>query len=249
MSPLDQPLEPIEPPRPAGEMPFLEHIEELRRRLLKSLLAVIVLAGASFYFSDEIVAFFIAPLGGVKLHVTEVTGSFSAYLKISLIAGIIAALPYIFYQLWAFVAPGLYEHEKRWVIPFILIATVLFLAGAGFCYYFVLPFALAFLIGFSGDLLSPIITVNSYISFSSMLLLAFGFSFEMPIIAFLLGKLGVITSGFLARGRRIAIVLILIASAVLTPTPDVVTQLLLAVPMYLLYETSIVVVRMTGRRR
>lgn len=249
MTPLDQPLEQPELQRPMGDMPFLDHIEELRRRLLKALLAVIALAGASFYFSDEIVTWFIAPLGGVKLHVTEVTGSFSAYLKISLITGIIAGLPIIFYQLWAFVAPGLYEREKRWVIPFVMIATLLFLCGAGFCYYFVLPFALAFLIGFSGDLLSPIITVSSYISFASMLLLAFGFSFEMPVIAFLLGKLGVISSAFLARGRRIAIVLILVASAVLTPSPDVVTQLMLAVPMYLLYETSIVVVRMTGRRR
>jgi sec-independent protein translocase protein TatC len=249
MSPLDQPVEAPLPERKRGEMPFLEHLEELRKRLLRSTLVVIVCAVASFYFADEIVGWFIAPLGGIKLHVTEVTGSFSAYLKICLFAGVGAALPYISYQFWGFVAPGLYPKERKMVLPFVLIATVLFLAGSGFCYYYVLPFALKFMIGFSGDLLSPIITVSSYISFAGMLLIAFGLSFEMPVIAYLLGKLGIITSSFLARGRRIAIVAILLVAAVLTPTPDVITQLLLAVPMYFLYETSIIVVRMTGRRQ
>jgi sec-independent protein translocase protein TatC len=248
MPPQDQPIDLPRAERKQGEMPFLEHLEELRKRLLRSALVVIVCAGVSFYFADELVGWFIAPLGGIKLHVTEVTGSFSAYLKICLFTGIGAALPFIFYQFWGFVAPGLYPKERKLVLPFVLVATVLFLAGSGFCYYYVLPFALKFMIGFSGDLLSPIITISSYISFAGMLLIAFGLSFEMPVIAFLLGKLGVITSSFLARGRRIAIVAILLVAAVLTPTPDVITQLLLAVPMYLLYEASIIVVRMTGRR-
>ncbi len=249
MSPLDQPIDPPPPERKPGEMPFLEHLEELRKRLIRSTLVVIVCAAVSFYFADEIVKWFIAPLGGIKLHVTEVTGSFSAYLKICLFTGVGAALPYIFYQFWAFVAPGLYPRERKMVFPFISVATILFLSGAAFCYYYVLPFALKFMIGFSGDLLSPIITVSSYISFAGMLLIAFGLSFEMPVIAYILGKLGIITSSFLARGRRIAVVAILLIAAVLTPTPDVVTQLLLAVPMYLLYEASIIIVRLTGRRQ
>ncbi|MBK7141007.1 MAG: twin-arginine translocase subunit TatC [bacterium] len=248
MSPTDQPVEDTQPTRKPGEMPFLEHLEELRKRLVWSVLIVIVFSGVAFTFADQLVAWFIAPLDGVKLHVTEVTGSFSAYLKICLFAGLGASLPFLFYQLWAFVAPGLYPKERKLVIPFLVVATLLFVAGSGFCYLYVLPVALKFMIGFADDLLSPIITVNSYISFAGMLLIAFGLSFELPIIAFLLGKLGIVSSSFLSKGRRIAVVLILIVSAILTPTPDVVTQLLLAVPMYLLYETSIVVVRVTGRR-
>ncbi len=139
--------------------------------------------------------------------------------------------------------------NERWSFRLSLSPPILFLSGAAFCYYYVLPFALKFMIGFSGDLLSPIITVSSYISFAGMLLIAFGLSFEMPVIAYILGKLGIITSSFLARGRRIAVVAILLIAAVLTPTPDVVTQLLLAVPMYLLYEASIIIVRLTGRRQ
>lgn len=248
MSPLDQPTEEPTPARKPGEMPFLEHLEELRKRLVWSVLLVVVFTGVALFFSDELVGWFIAPLGGIKLHVTEVTGSFSAYLKICLFAGIGAALPFVFYQFWSFVAPGLYPKERKMVFPFVFAATVLFICGAGFCYVYVLPFALKFMIEFADDLLSPIITINSYITFAGMLLIAFGLSFEMPVIAYLLGKLGVISSAYLAKGRRIAVVVILFVAAVLTPTPDMVTQLLLAVPMYLLYEASIIVVRVTGRR-
>jgi sec-independent protein translocase protein TatC len=230
-------------------MPFLDHLEELRKRLLKSLLAVIIATGIALYFAKDIMHWFIAPLGAVKLNVTEVMGSFMAYFKLGLVVGIIASIPIIFYQLWAFVAPGLYPREKRMVWPFVTSATVLFLAGAAFCYIWVLPWSLQFLIGLSGDLFTPIITINSYITFAGLMILAFGLCFEMPVLAYALGKIGLLSSSFLARGRKIAIVVILIVAAVLTPTPDVFTQLLLAVPMYLLYEISIVVVRLTGRRK
>ncbi len=229
-------------------MPFLEHLEELRKRVIRSALAVVVFAIIAFYFSDYLIAFLIAPLGGIKLHVTEVTGSFSAYMRVSIIAGILFALPVIFHQLWGFVSPGLYKKERSKVVPLVLISTVLFLVGCAFCYYLVLPFALKFLIEFSGGQFSPIITVGSYISFSGMLLLAFGLGFEIPVAAYLLGKMGVITAGFLSRGRRIAIVVILIVAAVLTPTPDVFTQLLLAIPLYILYEVSILIVWLTQRK-
>src|SRR5512141_15169 len=116
MSPLDQPIEDSPPERLPAEMPFLEHLEELRRRLLKSAGIIVLFAIAALYFSDHIMRWFIAPLGGIKLHVTEVTGSFTAYLKIALIAGLIASLPFVFYQLWAFVSPGLYPKEKRMVL-------------------------------------------------------------------------------------------------------------------------------------
>jgi sec-independent protein translocase protein TatC len=240
--------EKLELPEP-GSMPFLDHLEELRRRLLKSIVAVVVMTLVAFYFSDELMRFLIAPLGDIKLHVTEVTGSFYAYLKVSLVTGVVAASPIVFYQLWSFVAPGLYRHEKARVLPLVLASTLLFLIGAGFCYLVVLPFSLKFLIGFSGDLLSPIITVGSYLTFAGMLMLAFGLGFEIPVVAYFLGKIGLISSRFLSKGRRYAIVLILIVAAILTPTPDVATQLLLAGPLYLLYEVSIILVKVTGKKR
>jgi sec-independent protein translocase protein TatC len=253
VSPLDH-SEHVNPPAPEEPnaflaMPFLEHLEELRKRILRSLISVIVCSAVALYFSDTIMHWFLAPLNGVKLYVTEVTGSFMAYFKVGLLTGILMSLPIVFWQVWGFVAPGLYIKERRKVVPFVLIATILFLGGASFCYFLVLPFALKFMIGFSGDLLSPIITVSSYISFSGMLLLAFGVCFELPVIAYILGRLGVITSKMLSKGRRIAVVVILLVAGVLTPTPDIFTQLLLAVPLYILYETSIVVVRVTGKRK
>ncbi|PWB70944.1 twin-arginine translocase subunit TatC [candidate division GN15 bacterium] len=230
-------------------MPFLDHLEELRKRLLKSLLAVVITTGIALYFSKQIMHWFIMPLGDIKLNVTEVMGSFMAYFKLGLVVGIIASVPIIFYQLWGFVAPGLYPKEKRMVLPFVGSATLLFLIGAAFCYIWVLPWSLQFLVGLSGDLFNPIITINSYITFAGLLILGFGLCFELPVLAYALGKIGILSSRFLARGRKYAIVIILIVAAIITPTPDVFTQLLLAVPMYVLYEISIVVVRLTGRRK
>jgi sec-independent protein translocase protein TatC len=236
-------------PESGGGMPFLDHLEELRRRLLWCALAIIAATAAAFYFSEQIMTFFIRPMGEIKLHVTEVTGSFYAYLKISLITGLVVSAPFIFYQGWSFISPGLYSREKATVLPLVAISTALFLVGASFCYLVVLPFSLQFLIGFSGDLLSPIITVGSYISFAGMLLLAFGIGFQIPIVAYFLGKMGIVTPQILGKGRRYAVVLILIASAILTPTPDVATQLMLAGPLYILYEASIIIVRLTGTRQ
>jgi sec-independent protein translocase protein TatC len=239
---------PDDPDEGSG-MPFLDHLEELRRRLIWCTLAAIMATAAAFCFSEQIMTFFVRPAGGIKLHVTEVTGSFYAYLKISLVTGLVVSAPFFFYQAWSFISPGLYQREKATVLPLVVLSTTLFLTGAGFCYLVVLPFSLNFLIGFSGDLLSPIITVSSYISFAGMLLLAFGIGFQIPVVAYFLGRLGIVTPQILGKGRRYAVVLILIAAAIITPTPDVATQLMLAGPLYVLYEVSIVVVRLTGRHR
>ncbi|MCJ7489753.1 MAG: twin-arginine translocase subunit TatC, partial [Thermoplasmata archaeon] len=161
----------------------------------------------------------------------------------------VAALPIVFYQMWSFIAPGLYRREKVTILPLVIISTVLFLIGAAFCYYLALPMALQFLLNFADDLIKNYITVDSYISFIGLLMLAFGLSFQLPILAYFLGRLGLISSRFLAKGRRYAIVIILAVAAVVTPTPDVFTQLLLAVPMYLLYEISILVVKVSGKRK
>lgn len=249
--PKDQPSElTLDQPKQAeqGSMPFLVHLEELRRRLIKAFLAVIVGSAVAFYFADQILEFIKIPLEGVPLHNMQVTGAFYAYLKISLFTGVVVALPFIFYQVWRFISPGLYSHEKVMMTPLVLISTILFLIGAGFCYLIVLPIALTFLIGFADEMIINYITIGSYISFAGLLMLAFGFGFQMPIVAYFLGRFGLISSKFLAKGRRYAFILILVVGAIITP-PDVFTQVLLAVPLYLLYEVSIIVVRVTGKRK
>jgi len=232
-----------------GQMPFLEHIEELRWRALKSLLAVAAMTAIAFYFSDRLYKAITWPLGDVKLHFTEIAGSFYAYFRISLYAGIIGALPILLYQIWKFVAPGLYFKEKRAIIPLVFFSTILFLAGAAFCFFLVLPFAIKFLVGYGEGEMIPIITASNYISFAGMMMLAFGLSFELPIIGFFLGKIGLISASALSRARPYAIVVILFVAAILTPTPDIFTQLLLAVPLYILYEATIIIIRMTGRKK
>lgn len=231
-----------------GAMPFLDHLEELRWRLIKSVFSVIIMSFVAFYFSDHLLRFIRIPLGDIKLYNIEVTGTFYAYLKISLIAGILGALPIIFYQLWSFISPGLYKKEKWMIFPLVLISTLLFLLGAGFCFVMVLPLSFKFLIGFSGELIENTITIGSYINFVGLLLLAFGFAFQLPLLNYFLGKMGLITSDFLARGRRYAIVIILIVGAVLTP-PDIFTQVPLAFPLYVLYEISILVVKLTQKKK
>ena len=168
-------------------------------------------------------------------------------MKVALITGTWAALPIVFYQFWSFIAPGLYKTEKAAVLPLVFISTTLFLTGATFCYLTVLPTALWFLINFS-DTLVPVITVNSYLSFSGMLLIAFGAGFELPVISYFLGRLGIINAAMMSKARRYAFVGILIAGAIITP-PDVLTQVLLAGPVYALYEISIIIVRVTQKKR
>lgn len=231
-----------------SEMPFLDHIEELRWRLIKAILSVAVMAIVAFIFADELYKFITYPLGDTKLYFTEVTGSFYAYMKLALYTGIIAAAPIVFYQLWKFIGPGLYATEKKVIIPLVFWSTILFLIGASFCFFFVLPFAIKFLTGYGADIMTPIITVSSYISFAGMMILAFGFAFELPVVGYFLGKIGIVSSRGLSKIRPYAIVAILIIAAILTPTPDVFTQLLLAVPLMLLFELTIYLVKFTGKK-
>ncbi len=228
-------------------MPFLEHLEELRWRLIKSVLAVIVCAFVAFNFAHYLVDFVRIPLGDVKLYNIAVTGTFYAYIKLSLITGVLVSLPFVFYQLWSFISPGLYKKERLMVIPLVLISTILFLIGAAFCFKVVLPISFAFLIGFAGEQIENTITIGSYISFVGLLLMAFGFGFQMPLLSYFLAKMGVINANMSGKGRRYAIVIILVVGAIITP-PDVFTQFLLAVPLYILYEISIIIVRVTQKK-
>ena len=163
-------------------------------------------------------------------------------------SGILLASPVIFWQIWAFIAPGLYRHEKRVVLPFSLLSSICFLGGAAFGYYVVFPPAFRFLMGYTTDFLSALPTVTEYFSLSLRLLIAFGVIFELPVFMVLLAKLGIVDQPFLSKNRKYAFLLSFIIAAILTPTPDVVNQLLMAVPLVILYEVSIVAVRLFGRK-
>jgi len=230
------------------DMPFLDHVEELRWRIIKSILAVAVMGMISFGFADYIYKFATIPLGDVKLHFTEVTGSFYAYLKISFYSGIFGSLPIVFYQLWKFIAPGLYNTEKRYVLPMAAASTILFLIGAAFCFFVVLPFAIKFLTSYGEEVMTPIITVSSYVSFAGLLLIAFGMAFQLPVLGYFFGKIGIATPKRLGKGRPYAVIVFLVGAAVLSP-PDIFTQVLLAGPLYLLYEITIIIVRITGKKK
>lgn len=233
-------------PRNTREMSFLEHLEELRWRLVKSVATVLAFSIAAYFFSDAILDLITKPLD-VPVYFMAPTEAFAVRIKLSLLAGVVFALPVIFYQVWQFVVPGLYAREVRMVIPVVLLATLFFIAGAGFCFFLVIPKAMGFLMGFGTEKLKPMIAVGRYVSFVGWMTFAFGAVFELPIASFLLGRLGIVSSRMLRGGRRYAVIGILILAAIATPTPDAFSQLMLAGPLYVLYEVSIVVVRLTGR--
>jgi len=229
-----------------GEMPLLDHLEELRSRLLVSLGTVLLLSIGGYFVSDRVLDFLIRPVG--KVYFTGVAEAFAVKLKIALFFGLFAASPVVFYQAWRFIAPGLSAREVRWVLPVVMALTLFFVTGATFCFYLVVPVAVEFLLEFGSDSLVPMITVSRYVSFVGWMVLGFGVVFEMPVVVFLLGRLGVVSAEGLRRRRRLIVVAILIVSAIITPSPDVFSQLLLAGPLYVLFDLSVVVVALTGRQ-
>jgi sec-independent protein translocase protein TatC len=241
------------PLMPDIKMPFTAHLAELRKRLIISFVAVGIGFAVAYAFSAEIFDWLVQPLikvlpPGDKLVFTALPEAFFIYLKASLIAGIVLASPVIFYELWMFVAPGLHQREKRFVLPFVIISTLLFVAGALFGYYIVFPVGFRFLVGFSTENIRALPSLQLYLSFCIKMLLGFGLVFEFPVLAYFLGRAGIISSPMMAKNRRIAILLIFIVAAVITP-PDVVSQILLAVPLYILFEGSILIVKLTGKKK
>ncbi len=229
------------------KMPFTEHLVELRTRVIRMLLAVAVGFAISYGFSTHILAFLKRPLPETLVFLSP-TEAFFVNLKLAFFAGIILAVPVILLQCWRFVAPGLLKTEKQLTVPFVVSSTILFLIGAGFCYVAVLPFGIKFLLGYATPDLKPMISVSSYVTFVTRLMLAFGAVFEVPLIMVFLTKLGVVSSNSLARNRKYAILLTFAIAAILTP-PDVVTQVLLGIPMILLYEISIIASRRVERKK
>ena len=234
------------------KMPLTAHLEELRKRLIISFIALAVGFGIAYGFKEKLFLLLSKPLEkhlpeGSTLQYIGIPEAFFTYLKISLFAGLIIAMPVILYEVWRFVAPGLYEREKRYVIPFVLFSMAFFLGGASFCYFIVFPFVFQFFMSFSDKSLLAMPTIREYLSFAARLLVAFGLVFEMPIFFFFLGRIGLVSYEGLARQRRIAVVLVFVAAAILTP-PDVVSQLMLAGPLLILFELSLQIVRITGKK-
>ncbi len=226
------------------------HIAELRKRLTISVAVVIVMFLVCFSFWQPILAWMIAPLkavlpDGSNVIFTGVQEPFFTAMKVAFFAGFILSLPIIFWQFWLFVAPGLYDNEKRLVVPFVLAATLMFLMGASFCYYVVVPLAFAFLIAFGSALFTALPSIGEYVGFFSKVLLGFGIAFELPVVIFFFAKLGLVDDKALKDFFRYAIVIIFTVAAVLTP-PDVLSQFLMAAPLTILYGISIWVAKIVN---
>lgn len=234
-----------------SRMPFMEHLVELRRRMVIAAIAVGVGFAACYGFSEYLLAFMINPLkqylpAGQKLIYTALPEAFFTHIKISFLAGLLLALPVVFYQIWLFVAPGLYKKERKYAVGFVISSSLLFLAGAVFGYTVVFPFGFQFFIGFGNDLIQPLPALKQYFSFSTRLLLAFGLVFELPIVIFFLARMGIVDDKFLRRNRKWAVLMTFVVGAMFTP-PDVVTQVLLALPLIVLFEISIWVAKAFGK--
>lgn len=226
-------------------MTLTEHLEDLRWCVLKAIVAIVLASGISYFYVDVIFAFVVAPLRqnlqpGQNLIGTGVTEAFFVEIKVALGAGVLFSSPVIFYQIWRFIAPGLLKRERKWVLPFVLCATFFFVTGAFFCYRFVLPVAFKYFIEQYESLgVSPAIRIGEYFTFFFRMVLAFSATFELPVFTFFLVRVGIWDYRFMLRSFRYALVVIFIIAAMLTPTPDVINQSLLAVPMMLLYVLSI----------
>ena len=235
-------------PQPApAEMTLVEHLVELRNRLFKVVAAILVASIVGFVLGDQIIAILKAPIpGGKPLYYTGLGDAFMIHVKVALVVGIILGMPVILYQLWAFIAPGLTQHERRISLPWIPAALVFFVIGVGIA-YFILPFAAGFLIGFSSDALQPLITAEAYFDFVTTLFLVFGLIMEFPIILFALSRVGIVTSAKMSGSRRQAFLGMAIFSLVITPGGDFVSPMALLATMWVLYEGTIFVVRRTGK--
>ena len=235
------------------KQPFLAHLEELRKRLIACAIAVGIGFVISYFFSERLFRLLIMPLREAmpesdQLIFTNLPEMFLTYLKVAFIAGILVAAPIIFYELWMFVAPGLYRKEKKYVIPFVVSSTILFVGGSLFGYFVVFPFGFKFFLGFANEYVKALPSVKQYFSFSMKLLFAFGIVFELPVVVFFLAKMGLVTPDLLKRNRKYAILLTFVIAALLTP-PDVITQCMMAGPILILYEIGILVARLAQVKR
>ncbi len=237
---------------PDKKLPLTAHLEELRKRLIYSFLSIGVAFGISYAYIKEIVEILMRPLvrvlpAGSSLVFTAVPEAFFTYLKAALLAGVFFSSPFILYQIWAFVSPGLYEREKKYIYPYLFVSTIFFVAGALFCYLIVFPVVFRFFLSFATKDIRPLPAIREYLTFTIKLLLAFGLLFQWPALILFLSRMGVVSSKTLAKNRKYAILGIFVAAAVLTP-PDLVSQLLLAGPLLVMYEGSIWMAKFLGKK-
>ncbi len=246
-SPLDEPVkESDREPMPA--MGFLDHLEELRKRIVYSIIAVVIGFVACWGYAGHIYAIMQRPIMdalarnhlSAKLVYVNPVEPFNLYLKVGMMAGLFVASPFVLYQLWCFISPGLYRHEKRYVFPFMVSTIALFLAGEYFGYKVVLPQALVFLIGYGKDF-QPMITLTEYSSLFLTLIVGMGIIFEMPILVFFLALMGIVSAGWMWRNIRYSVLGIFVVAAIITPTPDILNMCIFAAPMIALYVLSIAI--------
>jgi len=226
------------------------HIAELRKRLAYSIGALFIAFFVAFYFYEPILEWMTLPLKEVLpddsyMIATGVPEVFFTAVKVSLFSGFLLALPFILYQFWLFIAPGLYEHEKRYVWPFVFFASGMFFLGAAFAYYIVVPYGFAFLVNFAEQIVTVAPKINEYVGFFTKIMIGFGIAFELPVITLFLALLGLVDDHTLKSFFKYAIILIFILAALLTP-PDVVTQLLMAIPLIILYGVSILIAKVVN---
>ena len=235
------------------KLPFTLHLEELRKRLIVCFCAIGVGFAASYAFSKRLFEVLMRPLLAAmppdeKLIYTGLTEAFFTYLKVAFLAGALLAVPVIFYQLWMFIAPGLYKKERRLALPIVFLSSFFFLGGALFGYFIVFPFGFKFFMGFAPDAIRPLPSMKEYLGFSTKLLFAFGVVFELPLFVTFLAKLGIVDVQFLKSNRKYAILLFFVFASILTP-PDVITQIMMAAPLMVLYEVSIVGAKLFGKKK
>ncbi len=236
-------------------MTFIEHLTELRKRMLWSLVAIIICFIPAYIFSERVFDFLMQPVinnlpEGSTLIFTRPAEGFTTYLKVAFFASLVLALPFILYQAWKFVAPALYQHEKQIVVPFIFFGTVFFLIGASFCYFIAAPPAFKFLLTeYSTDYLKALPKIDEALSFFMALILGFGIIFEFPLAVFLLARLGLVTSRMLREKRRYAILISAVAAAIITPTADAISMMFMFVPLVVFYELGILVAWVFGKKK
>ena len=235
------------------KIPFTGHLEELRKRLVACFIAIGIGFVISYGFKEKLFDILSHPLISVmgaddKMIFTGLPEAFFTYLKVALLSGFMLAAPVVLYQFWMFVAPGLYQKERRLLIPIVFLSSVFFVGGALFGYFIVFPFGFKFFLGFASETIQALPSMKEYLSFSAKLLLAFGLVFELPLVITFLAKLGIVSVDFLKKNRKYALILFFAGAAILTP-PDVVTQIMMALPLMLLYEISILGARVFGKKK
>lgn len=235
------------------KIPFTDHLEELRKRLITSFIAVGVGFALAYGFKEKLFVILTHPLvsvmeSGDTLIFTGLPEAFFTYLKVAFLTGLMLAAPVVLYQFWMFVAPGLYNKERRLMMPIVVLSSFFFVGGALFGYFVVFPFGFKFFLSFATETIRPLPSMREYLGFSAKLLLAFGLVFELPLVLTFLARLGIVSVEFLKKNRKYALLLFFAGAAIITP-PDVVTQVMMALPMMLLYEVSIIGAKIFGKKR